>query len=217
MGAWVRRLSLGATLSLMSACATGMPPATTSDEAVAGRGATPGPEVLVHVRSTGTTVYYNNNPDPLCFRFEVAGKWTFAQAPQAVRPINGREFVGVMFVPMTAWQVPDGDVVTQAADAITERVERDLGRQLRTSLEPGDARWPTARWWRADWIDVQGQQVKPFPKLLMPHATGYLVIITVGAEDYERLGHAVLASLETVTTRDCYLPTLRRRYPDVVK
>jgi hypothetical protein len=217
MGAWGRSLCLGATLSLVSACATGTSTSPTSDEAVAGRGTAPGPEVLVHVRSTGTTVYYNNNPDPLCFRFEVAGKWTFAQSPQAVRPISGREFVGVMFVPMTAWQGPDGDVVTQVADEITRHVERDMGRQLRTTLEPGDARWPTARWWRAEWIDVQGQKVQPFPKLLMPHATGYLVIITVGAEDYERLGHAVLASLETVTTRDCYLPTLRRRYPDVVK
>jgi hypothetical protein len=108
-------------------------------------------------------------------------------------------------------------VVTRVADEMTRDIERDLGRRLRTTLEAGDARWPAARWWRADSIDMDGRTIRPFPRLLMPHAAGHLVVVTVGAEDYRQLGHAVLASLETVTTQDCYVPTLRRRYPEVLK
>jgi hypothetical protein len=212
-----RSLCLGAVLWSVSACATGTPTTSTSGEAVQGRGAKQGPEVLVHVRSTGTTVYYNNNPDPLCFRFEVAGKWTFAQSPQAIRSSSGRSSIRVMFVPMTGRDGPDGDVVSRVADELTRDFERSLGRPLRTTLETGDARWPTARWWRSDWIEIGGRKARPSPRLLMPLATGHLVIVTVDAEDYRQLGHAVLASLETVTTRDCYVPTLRRRYPEVLK
>jgi len=194
---------------LLTGCASGGPdaPARRASDGAHGRD-----EVVA--RADGRTYYFNNNPDPFCFAFEIPGEWRFGRQRAVLRRSDEQALVGVSFVHGREFGGLQGEaLITRLLESWTRDSETEFGRPLTWTISPFEAR-RAAIVWQADWVTVDGRRVKPLTKVATPFPDGWVTVVSVGAPDWETLARHVLDALTTSTRPDCYWPVIRTRFGD---
>jgi hypothetical protein len=195
---------------LLAGCASGGP-----EKRSAGRqlGAAPGREEVV-ARADGKTYYFNNNPDPFCFAFDVPGEWRFGRQRAVLRRSDEQALLGVSFVHGRDFGGLTQDaLITRLLETWTRDSEAEFGRPLTWTIAPFGAR-RAAIVWQADWVTVQGRRVRPLARIAAHYPEGWVTVISVGAPDWEELARHVLDVLTTSSAPDCYWPAIRARFDD---
>lgn len=195
------------TVVMLAGCATGGSapgPGGRSDVA-------PGRNEVV-ARAEGRTFYFNNNPDPFCFAFDVPGEWRFGRQRAVLRRSDEQALVGVSFVDGRDFGGVKGDaLITRLLESWTRDSEAELGRPLTWTISPFEAR-RAAIVWQADWVTVGGRRVKPLTRVATQFPEGWVAVVSVGAPDWEALARHVLDVLTTSTRPECYWPVIRARF-----
>ena len=194
---------------LLTGCASGGPdaPARRASGVAHGRD-----EVVA--RADGRTYYFNNNPDPFCFAFDIPGEWRFGRQRAVLRRSDEQALVGVAFVHGREFGGLQGEaLITRLLESWTRDSEAEFGRPLTWTIAPFEA-GRAAIVWQADWVTVDGRRVKPLTKVATQFPDGWVTVVSVGAPDWEALARHVLDALTTSTGPDCYWPVIRTRFGD---
>ena len=193
---------------LLTGCASGEPEKRSARRQGA---AAPGREEVV-ARADGKTYYFNNDPDPFCFAYDVPGEWRLGRQRAVLRRADEQALVGVSFVHGRDFGGLTQDaLITRLLETWTRDSETEFGRPLTWTLTPFAAR-RAAIVWQADWVTIQGRRVRPLARIAAHYPEGWVTVISVGAPDWEALARHVLDALTTSSAPDCYWPVIRARF-----
>ena len=205
----------------VSGCA--MAPAT--------HGATPrirqrGAEIIII--KDGRTHYFENRL-PHCLAYTLAGEWEFAIQEAALRTPDRRHFVGLSVFATDTLPGPEGDPVSRAIAYFQAEVEKDWGWPVPSTVEPFPASHSGAILLQFNEVTMTsqavarvlgpekpnvGQTVRITKRVLAPFLAGSVMVVAVGDVTDAR---QVLDTLELTEHPRCWEPTIRERFPGVLR
>ena len=181
------------------------------------------------IKSDGRTHYFENRL-PHCLAYTLTGDWEFAMAEAALRTPDRRRFVGVLLVATDIMPgAPGADPVSRAVAYFQADTEKDWGRSVPSKVEPFPASRSGAVLLHFHEVTITpeaaaralgskkpkvGQTVEIQKRMIVPFLPGLVMVVTVSDVSDAR---EVLDSLQVTEHPSCWEPTIRERFPGVVR
>lgn len=196
-----------------------------------------GPHARVQVRRGGEEVivlaegrtHYFENRHPHCLAYTLVGQWDFAIQEAALRAADGGRFVGVLVRAGETIPGPaNADTVSRAVSDIQLEMEKDWGRPVPSTVAPFPAR-PGAVLLEFGEVVVTpeaaartlgperprvGATARLPKRVIVPFLPGLIMVVTVTDVADAR---EVVDTLEVTEHPRCWEPTIRERFPGVLR
>ena len=176
--------------------------------------------------------HYFENLFPHCLAYTLPGDWDFAIQERALS--DRHHFVGVLLLPSEAMPgEPGADPVSQAVAYFQAETEKDWGRSIPSTIEPFPAARAGAVLLQFGQVTMRpedvaralgpkklkkklkvGQTVKIEQRVILPLLPGWVLVVTAGDVTDAR---QVLDTLEVTEDPRCWEPTIRERFPGVLR
>ena len=183
---------------------------------------------LIIIRD-GRTHYFENRL-PHCLAYTLTGEWDFAIQEAALRTPDRRHFVGLRVLATEAMPGTAGaDPVSRAVAHFQADTEKDWGRSIPSAVEPFPASRGGAVLLQFDKVTVTpeaaaralgpkkpevGQIVGIQKRVIVPFLPELVMVVTVSDVADAR---QALDTLEVTEHPRCWEPTIRERFPGVLR